>query len=81
MFRVSREDPQLGPDLAPLIDDLQGAATENRPRFLRDCEPRSDQLVRQMVLVPGESCPPESGEALGSEDSREVLFDLVRVSE
>ena len=33
VLRVRREAPQLRPDLAALIEDLQGAATEHREGF------------------------------------------------
>jgi hypothetical protein len=47
VLRVRREAPQLRPDLAALIDDLQGAATEHRHGSLREAEPGPGRLERQ----------------------------------
>jgi hypothetical protein len=47
VLRVRREDPQLGADLASLIDDLQGAAPEHRRVVLSEGVPRPDHLVGQ----------------------------------
>ena len=47
VLRVRREDPQLRPDLAAVVDDLEGAATKDRRGFLGEGDPGPDHLEGQ----------------------------------